>query len=137
MLKSAKLLFSLFLINIKSRAMMRGEFLLRCLFMTLNNFLFLIIWAVIFKTYQSIKGWEFHDFLVVMGIIHISFGMNDLFFKGIKKIPQWIETGRFDVFFIYPRNVLLMVSASDSDPWGFSDIFTGIVLIFLSGFLFK
>ena len=134
MLKSVKLLFSLFVINIKSRAMLRAEFLLRCTLMILNNFISLITWFVIFKTYKSINGWNFQDFLVALGIVNISFGFNDLFFTGIRKIPQWVQTGRFDVFFIYPKNVLFMVSASDSDPWGFSNILTGIILIILSGF---
>ena len=135
MLSNIKLLFSLFAINIKSRAMLRGEFLLRCSLMALNNFMFLIIWGIFFKRYDSINGWSFSEFLLMMGVVHIAFGANSVLFNGLKKIPLWVESGNFDVFFIYPRNVLLMASTADSDPWGFSDIFCGVVMIIMSGLL--
>lgn len=133
-INNIKLLFYLLLINIKSKALMRGEFLLRSIFMGLNNLFFIILWWVLFTKYDTIRGWKIEYIVLMFGIASFVFGINTLFFDGLRQVPRWVKSGQFDIFFIYPRNILLTISGSSSDASGLGDVLSGIIMIILSGF---
>lgn len=70
------------------------------------------------------------------GQVFVAIGTIEAFFYGLREIPKYVETGQLDVFLIQPRNLLLNIAISKSDPEALGELIIGIVFIYLSGYLF-
>lgn len=115
---------------------LKGAFTLRMIFMIFNNLIMLVGWWAMFTTFKSINGWSFNDFIFMTGLCISSFSLWPIFFRGAGLyMSRLIEYGDLDNFILQPKNILFHVSASQSDPSGFGDLITGLLLIFFSGYL--
>ena len=132
-------IFEVFLIVLRSNLCAslnnRGEFFLKVIFMLVNNGIFLLLWLLLFDNYQTIQGWEFSHLIFMFGVSAFSFGVNIFLFYGLREIPQWVDSGVFDIFLTRPVDILLYPAMRSVNVSGLGDIIFGTLLILLSGFI--
>lgn len=94
-------------------------------FMMIQNFMFFILWIILFSTAKELKGWNMADIARMSGIIASAVGISLFFFNGSRQIAYKIQDGSLDSFIARPRAVLpsLMLSSTSSASLG--DIFYG------------
>ncbi len=113
---------------------LKKVFILRVLFMILNNLMLLYAWHLMFLNFSTIHSWTFNDFMFMTGLVVLTFSIWPIFFRGIGiHLMRLIENGELDSFLVIPRHVLFSVGCSVCDPSGIGDFITGILLIFFSG----
>ncbi|MCP3659444.1 MAG: hypothetical protein GY830_03650 [Bacteroidetes bacterium] len=103
----------------------------------LRQFAFLFAWRSFFKNFTSIGGWDFNDFILMYGIVAISAGITDLFFFGLRELPNIIESKRIDYLLIQPKNIILKIAISKIEISGIGEVITGFLLILYSGYFSK
>lgn len=89
--------------------------------------LYLNVWIVLNK-FQSIKGWEFYEILLIFNLNMLSYGFTNLIFFPMKQVGTMVQQGSFDGMLILPINTFFAVILK-----GFNSNFTGH--IFLSGII--
>lgn len=121
--------------NMKAAYSLKVAFYLRMLFMLLNNALMLILWIVIFNRYKIIGGWSMDEFLLMTAVIHIGFAAHVIFSYGLgQNLARYIAQGEIDNYILQPKNIILNIAGSKSQPSGFGDLATGIILLGFSGY---
>jgi ABC-2 type transport system permease protein len=105
------------------------SWLLRAGMMAINNAAFFSIWFVLFSHTGDINGWTLHDTMLLFGISAASFGLSVGIVAGQLRIPQLVREGQLHALLLRPRSPLLLVLASRSEPSGWGDVASGLVLI--------
>lgn len=122
--------------GLKQSFALKGAFFCRMIFMIFNNLMMLLAWGLMFKKFHTINGWDFNHFVFMTGLAVSSFSIWPLFFRGTGiYLSRMIENGDLDAYLLQPRQVLPHIACSVSDPSGFGDLITGIILLICSGFL--
>ena len=113
---------------------LKASFILRVLFMIVNNLIMLVGWFAVFGTFKTINGWTFSDFMFMTGLVVTSFSIWSIFFRGAGiYTARLIEYGELDTYLLAPKNILLHTLCSQTDPAGFGDLLSGIILLTASG----
>ncbi|MBN2478935.1 MAG: ABC-2 family transporter protein [Parachlamydiales bacterium] len=109
---------------------------LKIIAIVIRQGLFIVTWGFFFNRYISIEGWGFSQALAMFGIISFGIGFVELFFYGLRELPFLIETNQLDNYITQPKNILLNVAISKGDITAISEIIYGLLLLFVSGYLF-
>lgn len=122
--------------GLKQSFALKGAFFCRMIFMIFNNLMMLLAWGLMFQKFNTINGWHFNHFMFMTGLVISSFSIWPLFFRGTGiYLARMIENGDLDTYLLQPRQVLPHIACSVSDPSGFGDLITGIVLLICSGLI--
>ena len=84
---------------------------------------YLNIWIVLNK-FQSIKGWEFYEILLIFNLNMLSYGFTNLIFFPMKQIGTMVQQGSFDGMLILPINPFFTVILK-----GFNTSFIGHIIL--------
>lgn len=136
-MSNIRFMYHSFKISTKLAFNNKVAFFLMLIATTLKHGLFLAIWKFFFDKYSVINSWNFSNLLFMYGQVFIAIGVVESFFYGLREIPKYVETGQLDVFLIQPRNLLLNIAISKSDPEAFGEIIIGLVFIYFSGYAFN
>lgn len=121
-------------IGFKQAITLKKVFVIRVLFMILNNLMMLYAWRLMFLKFPKINTWTFQDFMFMTGFVVLVFSVWPIFLRGIGiHLMRLIENGELDSYLVQPRNVLFSVGCSVCDPFGIGDFITGCLLIGFSG----
>lgn len=88
--------------------------------------------GIIFYRIDAIKGWSLYEMIFLLGIFVLSKPVYRIFFQGALDVSYMIMEGTLDQFLIRPRNPLLLILTSRTNPVAFGDMVLGLVLL-LSG----
>lgn len=121
--------------NIKASFALRGAFLLQAGFMVANNLLFFVFWWLFFDRFEEVGGWRLHDVAALFGLVACAFGSAVVFAAGLKDLARMIVEGDLDPFLTQPKSLLLNATASKTQPSGWGDILSGLILLSYSGYL--
>ena len=69
--------------------------------------------AVLFATVGSIGGFDLAAMLLVFGLADLTFSLADMVFGHCDNLPEYIRTGRLDVFYLRPQPLLAQLVTSD------------------------
>ena len=111
----------------------KGSFILKVLFMILNDSTFIIQWLVLYNLKNDIGGYTFNQVLLLWGFAAGSFGVSMFLFKNALSLSTHITNGKLDSYLVQPKNVLLSVITGDSDSSALGDIAYAYILLFISG----
>lgn len=129
-----RFLHQLYKTSFKQVMALKASFVLRILFMVVNNLVMLVGWFAVFNTFKTINGWSFHDFMFMSGLVVTCFSIWSIFFRGAGiYMARLIEYGDLDTYLLVPKNVLLHTICSKTDPAGLGDLLSGLILITGSG----
>ena len=115
--------------SIRSSISLKFAFLLQIGMLLGSNAVFLAIWYVFFRKFHKVQGWHFSDMITLMGVVLTGYGLSKVLFGGVKQITRTIMTGNLDPFLTQPKNPLLHLVLSRSQPKGWGQILTGIAMI--------
>lgn len=126
---------ALLLTNLKSALALRGSFLLQVTFMMLNNVIFFVFWWVLFERVPNVRGYGLADMQALFGISAAGFGLSQALFGGVRHLARFIDEGELDSILTQPKPALLYALGMRSHPSGFGDFLSGLLLLWLSGYL--
>src|SRR5947209_19109932 len=119
--------------NLQAAMEYRAAFVVQVLSMAANDCLWLFFWWTYFKQFPLVHGWQNTDIVVIWAISACGFGIGMSVFGNAPKLAALIMNGGLDAYLGMPRNVLLHVCISASDPTAWGDIIfaLGAFLLFL------
>lgn len=121
--------------NVRRSMALKFTFCLSLILTIIKQLLFLVSWKFFFLHYKLVNGWHFEHMLLMYGLVCFAIGFMEVFFIGLKDIPKMVETAQLDTYLLQPKNIILNMALSRSDPSALGEVITGIILIFYSGFL--
>src|ERR1051325_9926335 len=119
--------------NLKASLMLRGAFAMQVIFMALNNLTFFVFWWVLMRRVPDIRGWRLADIELMFGIVAVAVGLAVTIAGGVRHLGRLIEEGGLDTLLVQPRSVLVYALGLRSQPSGFGDVMSGVMLIAWSG----
>lgn len=119
--------------NIQAAMEYRISFWVQIFTMVANDSLWLFFWWSYFQQFPVVHGWQNTDIVVIWAVAACGFGISAGFFGNASKLASLIMNGGLDAYLGMPRNVLLHVCISASDPTAWGDIIfaVGAFLLFL------
>lgn len=112
-------------------------FITSVLFMIFNNASFIIQWLTIFKITDNIGSYSFNEVMLFWAISSGSYGLSNILFYGINRLPEYIETGKLDTYLTTPKNPLCYLATSSMDPSAFGDLIYGYIALIIFNFSLK
>ncbi len=107
------------------------SFILKVLFMMINNATFIIQWIILFTFKDNFGEYGFKEIMLFWGLGSATFGFSRLFFGGAYKIPEYVEEGKLDSYLVQPNNTLNSVITSFSSISALGDLLYGLILSFI------
>lgn len=126
------LLYAVFA-NLRTALNAKLAFWIKVIVNAFKHGMFALAWKPFYFNYGDINGWTYREHLLMIGLVTISIGISEIFFDGMRELPNMIETGRLDRFLVLPRDPLLTLSLSKTSPSSWSDLIAGIFLLYASG----
>jgi ABC-2 type transport system permease protein len=119
--------------NLQAAMEYRVSFGVQVLTMVANDSLWLFFWLSYFQQFPVANGWQTTDIVVIWAVAACGYGISTGFFGNAIKLAALIMNGGLDAYLGMPRNVLLHVCISASDPTAWGDIIfaLGSFLLFL------
>ena len=119
--------------NLQAAMEYRIAFLVQVLSMTATDSLWLFFWWSYFHQFPLVHGWQNTDIIVIWAVGACGFGIAVGIFGNAPKLAALIMNGGLDAYLGMPRNVLLHVCVSASDPTAWGDVLfaVGAYLLFL------
>ncbi|MBG0785174.1 MAG: ABC-2 family transporter protein [Anaerolineaceae bacterium] len=113
-MKSLKLLFRLFRIQIRSQLQYPVSFILEVISGAIILGFFFVAFALAFSQFDSIGGWTLGEVAFVWGISEFSFGIMDMLFSGFDydTFGPLVRKGQFDQLLLRPASITLQVLGS-------------------------
>lgn len=125
--------FSIYRLNLRvqlrAAAMLRGAFITQIFGMIFNNTCFLAAWMFFFHHFGTVNGWSGVDFIGMMGVNSLVYGLVFMSVQGLMDIPRHVDTGSLDSFLTKPTSVLGNLASSNVDATTFGDMIFGLGLI--------
>ena len=87
-----------------------------------------------YRNGYNFQGWSWSEAIIVLGFFTLLQGFSATFLApNLNKIVEQIEKGTLDFVLLKPISSQFWLSTRILSPWGFPDIFFGIILIFYAG----
>ncbi|MGZ3622814.1 MAG: ABC transporter permease [Ktedonobacteraceae bacterium] len=108
--------------NLQAAMEYRAAFIVQILTMVANDGLWLFFWWTYFRTFPLVNGWQSSNIIVIWAVSACGFGIGMAMFGNTPKLAALIMNGGLDAYLGMPRNVLLHVCITASDPSAWGDI---------------
>jgi ABC-2 type transport system permease protein len=89
--------------------------------------------GVIFYRIDAIKGWSLHEMIFLLGLFVLSKPVYRIFLQGVIGVSDMILNGRLDQILIRPRNPIVLILTSQTNPVAVGDIALGTALVIYAG----
>jgi ABC-2 type transport system permease protein len=116
-------------IQFKAAAVLRGAFVIQIISMMVNNAALVAAWLFFFDEFGTVNGWSGVDFIGMMGVNALVFGMTSLLSVGLMDLPRHVDTGSLDTYLTKPVSVLGNVATGSIDVTNIGDILFGCCLL--------
>lgn len=119
--------------NVQAAMEYRTSFWVQIFTMAANDGLWLFFWISYFRQYPVVHGWQSTDIVVIWAMTACGYGISMGFLGNARNLASLIMNGGLDAYLGMPRNVLLHVCVSASDPTAWGDMLFSIsaFLLFL------
>jgi ABC-2 type transport system permease protein len=104
----------------------RAAFWAQVFGMLLNDAMWLAFWGLFFHRFQTVRGYEFRDVVMVWAVAALAFGLTTGLSGNAWRFATQIAQGGLDFYLVLPKPVLLhlAISAMDVSAWG--DVLFGL-----------
>ncbi len=87
-----------------------------------------------YRTDYTFPGWSWSEALIVLGIFTILQGIAATFLvPNLNKIVSYVQEGTLDFVLLKPVSSQFWLSTHTVSPWGFPDLFFGMVIVGYAG----
>ncbi|HYH75688.1 MAG TPA: ABC-2 family transporter protein [Candidatus Saccharimonadales bacterium] len=114
------------IVQFKAAAALRGAFIMQIIGMMVNNSALVAAWLFFFHQFGTVNGWSGVDFIGMMGVNALVFGLTSFLCVGLMDMPRHVDTGSMDAFLTKPTSVLGNVASSNMDITTVGDMLFGI-----------
>ncbi len=125
-MRTARFIGSYVAANLQAAMEYRAAFIVQILTMIANDGLWLFFWWTYFRTFPLVNGWQSSNIIVIWAVAACGFGLGMSIFGNTTKLAALIMNGGLDAYLGMPRNVLLHVCITASDPTAWGDIMFAI-----------
>ena len=87
---------------------------------------------VLLGRFTSVGQWSGSEIMFFFGMMQMTFAITECVGRGLTAFSRVVQGGEFDQILLRPRNLLLQVLCSSTDPRRLSTAVLGIVLMWLS-----
>jgi ABC-2 type transport system permease protein len=108
--------------NLQAAMEYRTAFIVQIITMVANDGLWLFFWWTYFRAFPLVNGWQSSNIIVIWAVAACGFGIGMGVFGNASKLAALIMNGGLDAYLGMPRNVLLHVCVTASDPSAWGDI---------------
>src|SRR5215471_18869980 len=131
--RTARFIGSYVAANLQAAMEYRAAFIVQIITMVANDGLWLFFWWTYFREFPLVNGWQSNNIIVIWAVAACGFGIGTGVFGNASKLAALIMNGGLDAYLGMPRNVLLHVCITASDPSAWGDIMfaTGAFLLIL------
>lgn len=125
--------------NLMSQMAYRGAFLLKVFGMMLNNLMLLVFWALLFRQFPSLNGWNLQGIVTLYGVVATGFGLAATICGNSSHVARIIATGDLDYYLALPADPLVHMLVSRMVLTGLGDVIFGLILVvgFVPGWALK
>lgn len=114
--------------NVRSSISNKKSFIIQTLAMFINNFVFILFWAVLFDNKGgNINGTTLNDIIYLWSIPTIAYGICYFCFGGVDTLCKDIVDGNLDVYLTKPKHSLISQLTSTSILSAMGDLLSGLV----------
>ncbi len=119
--------------NVQAAMEYRSAFWVQIFATVANDSIWLFFWWNYFHQFPLTRSWQNTDIVILWAISACGFGIGMGIFGNAPKLASLIITGGLDAYLGMPRNVLLHVCITATDPSAWGDVLfaIGAYLIFL------
>jgi ABC-2 type transport system permease protein len=111
-----------FIANLMAAMEYRAAFWVQIFTMMANDSMWLFFWWTYFRQFPLTNGWQNTDIVILWAISACGFGIAMCVFGNAPKLAALIMNGGLDAYLGMPRNVLLHVCISATDPSAWGDV---------------
>lgn len=115
-------------VNVRAILQYRGDTAVSLLFGVLWQTSTLIFASVLITRFNGLGGWPSIGVVLIAGVRLLSHGFYVLIFFNIASIPQLIDEGRFDGFFLRPVPIFTQMLLSSFSPNAIGDLLVAFTL---------
>jgi ABC-2 type transport system permease protein len=120
--RTARFIGSYLVANLQAAMEYRTAFIVQIITMIANDGLWLFFWWTYFRQFPLVNGWQSSNIIVIWAVAACGFGIGMAVFGNTSKLAALIMNGGLDAYLGMPRNVLLHVCITASDPSSWGDI---------------
>jgi ABC-2 type transport system permease protein len=124
--RTLRFLGAYFVANLQAAMEYRAAFWTAILAMLANDCLWLLFWWSYFQQFPLVNGWQQTDVVLLWSITALGVGLSNAVLGNAPRLAQLIMTGGLDAYLGMPRNVLLHVCVSATDPAAWGDVLFAI-----------
>src|SRR6266699_6613808 len=131
--RTARFIGSYVVANLQAAMEYRVAFIVQIITMIANDSLWLFFWWTYFRQFPLLNGWQSSNIIVIWAVAACGFGIGMGVFGNAPKLAALIINGGLDAYLGMPRNVLLHVCISATDPAAWGDVIfaVGAYVLFL------
>jgi len=112
--------------NLQAAMEYRVAFAVQIVTMVANDGLWLFFWWTYFRQFPLVHGWQSSNIVVIWAVSACGFGIGMGVFGNAPRLASLIMNGGLDAYLGMPRNILLHVCISATDPTAWGDIIFAI-----------
>ena len=109
----------------------RRGFWIQVVAMVANDLVWLLFWLLFFRRFESVRGWEFADMVVLLSVLTLTGGIVLGLLANSRRIAMMIADGELDAALTLPAPTLAYLLVRRIDVTFVGDIFYGLLLFFL------
>ncbi len=126
-----RLFFKFISISLRSQMQYKASFFILTATHFFSIFTEIIGVWVLFDRFKMVKGWTFHELLIIYGIVHVGFAIAEAFARNFEKFSPIVKNGEFDRILLRPLNTIFQVAMYEIQIFRIGRLLQGlIVLIF-------
>src|SRR5437016_9371505 len=129
--RTARFIGSYVVANLQAAMEYRVAFIVQIITMVANDGLWLFFWWTYFREFPLVNGWQSSNIIVIWAVAACGFGIGMGMFGNTPKLAALIMNGGLDAYLGMPRNVLLHVCISATDPTAWGDFLFGLGVFLL------
>src|SRR6266571_7329882 len=129
--RTARFIGSYVVANLQAAMEYRVAFIVQIITMVANDGLWLFFWWTYFREFPLVNGWQSSNIIVIWAVAACGFGIGMGVFGNAPKLAALIMNGGLDAYLGMPRNVLLHVCISATDPTAWGDFLFGLSVFLL------
>lgn len=118
--------------SIKSTKEYKVSFVVKTIFMMLNNFAWLFSWYIILNNTGEDSFFSYSKLMYLYSISAVGYGFTHFFFGGVENINRFLIDGDLDTYILKPKSVLVNVLTSKCTFSACGDIIFGLALGYLA-----
>ena len=133
--KYLEFIYTSFKLNLKTAIEYRLSFLGQFFGMIINDVFWLMFWYIFFSRIKDVKGWEFHDVILLFAMAAFAFGLSFGLLANSSSISTLIEEGGLDYYLVLPKDPLLNILLGRVSVSAMGDLVFGLIaLVAVKGF---